>query len=611
MKKLLLFTAISLFIVCKDYRTNKYNPLKSKRDSGYYLLSQGKFKEAKDEFKIAEKEYGGGNDPYILYGYFWSDMLLLIKDTAKTVNQLILIFGGQFSSGLQTKEVKSGITGLLDGLIRSTFFDRVLDNISRLRKIEEIVGDSGDFSVKIESIPLKENIGGLISIDLDFGGEHDLGDVYFLDSLLSVFSALVYTALSLDMNVELTYALDIPSFAQQISKMSALVGITKLVVYLLKSSPRVLTVSSTEDVENIKKGLINFADRMLKFNDYLLNRDDKDTSDDIFYLGEREGKEGIILRYKERGKIRDNLVTETKDVEKLSTIVSKIKNHLEKGVDRISWSQDFVPLFSITIVSFINSGILDQVINFALAFADDKTRDMVARYLKPEFLKPSLISGLITSATGDVFQFDFYTMFNNLMNKKTSLRNWLPFWTEREQCPKGCFDDNFILEWDCGAELYDESSTGVLDFDKTGGLLCKEVTQDSSHFLDGATFFSFENKVTFFSNALTFSVSVLEEVRNSFGENLFNYGKDGKRFAGPYILFQDPSFGELLYLAPTKAPGVSDDVVDCGSLGKISGTEFKKYNENRLLGNCALNFILLSIVEGIIQIIRQSPFMFN
>jgi hypothetical protein len=214
--------------------------------------------------------------------------------------------------------------------------------------------------------------------------------------------------------------------------------------------------------------------------------------------------------------------------------------------------------------------------------------------LSSDLFQPSLIASVLAGVFGDVFYLDLGKVFSNLIERKTEYRKWLPAWTTFYPVDKpnilDNFKNNFVVEWDCGegdknAKLYDESITQFKR--EMFGLSCTQPVpqQDPPHF----------------PSSLTYSISLSVAEQNILpADEVF--------FSFPYILFQDPSFGELVIINKAGIVAISGEnsLKISNYLNSCGVQEGKKaYFGSPRSGNCALNAALQNIISGLISKIRR------
>jgi hypothetical protein len=297
------------------------------------------------------------------------------------------------------------------------------------------------------------------------------------------------------------------------------------------------------------------------------------------------------MRYKFNQENREVELMKKSDFEKFGEKIKLIQNNIERGGEPVSLSRDVFFVASVLLVGFIKSGIAEPIVNIAINFADQDTVKLIRQFLSSELFQPSLIASVLAGAFGDVFYLDLGKAFSNLIERKTEYRKWLPAWTTyysvNSQNVIDNFKNNFVVEWDCGdgeknAKLYDDSITQFKR--EMFGLSCTEpvLQQDPQHF----------------SSSLTYSItwSVTEQ---------YILPADGVFFSFPYILFQDPSFGELVVINKAGIVAISGENSQKISsyLSSCGVQEGKKaYFDSPRAGNCALNAALQNIIGGILKL---------
>jgi hypothetical protein len=301
------------------------------------------------------------------------------------------------------------------------------------------------------------------------------------------------------------------------------------------------------------------------------------------------------MRYKFNQENKEVELMKKSDFEIFGQKIKLIQNNIENGGEPVSLSQDIFFVASVILVGFVKSGIVEPIIiDIAANQTDQKSAELIRQFLSSDFFQPSIIHSFLAEVFGDVFYFDFGKAFSNLIERKTTYRKWLPAWTTFYPVDRpnilDNFKNNFVLEWDCGdgyknAKLYDDS---IIQFKREiFGLSCTQPVsqQDPPHF----------------PSSLTYSVSWSISEQNILpADEVF--------FSFPYILFQDPSFGELVVINKAGIVAISGEnsLKISNYLNSCGVQEGKKaYFDLPRSGNCALNAALQNIISGLISKIRR------
>ncbi len=487
-----------------------------------------------------------------------------------------------------------GTTGLLCGAINNIILSRLEKNLKILQEIER---ENPNLKLEVKSLIIKIQL-VVIKYTLDFGGEHDIGMVYFFESFLHFIDSIFRLAFSVNfgnLTVIASSALNIPNYLNQITQAGyppiqddPILHFGRIITYLLIGDPTLLTLASELEVARGRYQLIQSLDKTQKFIDHVINKNQNSQKTIFFYDTE---KESIKMRYKFNQENREVELMKKSDFEKFGEKIKLIQNNIERGGEPVSLSRDVFFVASVLLVGFIKSGIAEPIVNIAINFADQDTVNLIRQFLSSDLFQPSLIASVLAGAFGDVFYLDLGKAFSNLIERKTEYRKWLPAWTTyysvNSQNVIDNFKNNFVVEWDCGdeeknAKLYDDSITQFKR--EMFGLSCTQpvLQQDPQHF----------------SSSLTYSItwSVTEQ---------YILPADGVFFSFPYILFQDPSFGELVVINKAGIVAISGEnsqkirsyLTSCGvQEGK------KAYFDSPRAGNCALNSALQNIIGGILKL---------
>ena len=151
--------------------------------------------------------------------------------------------------------------------------------------------------------------------------------------------------------------------------------------------------------------------------------------------------------------------------------------------------------------------------SYDLAFAFGKFIPVITSLLPMKI--PNKIFN-IAGIKADIFKINFKAII------EANLRDILPVWTSEF----GMFKDNFIIEWECGADFQNLDNV-------TDDLMCKTIEiQDRPHFL----------------NKLSVGVERIAGVETKKNKISVNNPPDHITSPGPYILFQDPSLSNGLII---------------------------------------------------------------
>ncbi|MDW8087494.1 MAG: hypothetical protein RMJ45_05890 [Candidatus Calescibacterium sp.] len=483
----------------------------------------------------------------------------------------------------------SGIAQTLCSAMDSIFLKRMETGIKILREIQaEVETSKKDFRVNIKSLPVKIQL-VVLNYTIDFGGEHDLGTVYFFESGLNLLDSIFRMLFSV--NIDLTGGImRIPSYVSSVSiTEDILLHAGRIFSFLLINNTRAFTVASTLEVKRARAQILESIAKIQKFIDYVKEKN-VDSQKAIIYYSPAE--ETYNIRYKLNGDEKEVAILKEADVKVFSSAVEKVRKNLEGTQPNIS-TQDLIIIVVTSLVAAVKSGIFDPVIEVAINVIGKDQAVLVRRVLDSQLFTPGTVSGLISGVLGDIFYFDIGTMFKNLSGEssggtpKTNYREWFPAWTTNLAIAD--FKNNLIIEWDCGAKLYDDSITNYKQArTEYFGLSCTQPKQDIKHF---------ENMVTLSSIKL--------EISQGWSNLSWFLNPDEIQSDFPYILFQDPSFGGLILI---KGQGIARSettrsfLQNCGV--DISSAP-KSYFDSREAGNCALNTSIQSVIGNLLSSLSQ------
>ncbi len=479
----------------------------------------------------------------------------------------------------------SGIGGLAQSfcsILDTALLRRVEYSIRYLREIQSEVAGK-DFRMNIEKLPIKIQL-SVLSYHLDFGGEHDLGTVYFFESLLDIIDAFFRFILSV--NIDFINGIsEVPKYAGSVSiTEDPLLHGGRILSFLLLKNPIALNVSSKLEVERTFSQLNHSIDKTIKFIEYV-KQNNVDTENDLIYFSSSEGGY-YILRYKYNGQNREAKILRDSSVQNLRAIFEKLRRNINGDSSAMLSTGDLVFLASAAVVTVVKSGIFDVFVNFAITLAGQQQGEQIRQLLGSDLFQPETLSGILSGILGDIFYFDFGTFSSNLTGGNTSYREFLPAWTTFY--PLDSFKNNIVLEWDCGARLYSDDITGYKR--ELFGLSCTSPS---------------EGDISPFPASLTFSITS-EQVKGWGNPISAQIPQDGIFFKFPYILFQDPTFGGLVKI---RGRGIVEKAGDrniepfLNSCGVLVNNDRTDYRENRRAGLCAINSSIQFIIDGILGLV--------
>jgi hypothetical protein len=488
-------------------------------------------------------------------------------------------------------------TQILCSALNSIILSRLEKNLKILQEIER---ENPNLKLEVKSLIIKIQL-IVIKYTLDFGGEHDIGMVYFFESFLHFIDSIFRLAFSVDLGnptVLASAALNIPNYLNQITQAGyppiqddPILHFGRIITYLLNKDPLLLTLASEIEVARGRYQLIQSLDKTQKFLDHVINKNQNSQKTVFFYDTE---KELIKMRYKFDQQDKEVELMKKSDFEKFGEKINLIQNNIEKGGDQVSLSRDIFFVASVLLVGFIKSGIAEPIVDIAINLAGQENTKIIRQFLSSDLFQPSLIASVLAGVFGDVFYLDLGKAFSNLIERKTEYRKWLPAWTTFYPVDKpnvlDNFKNNFVVEWDCregekNAKLYDDSITQFKR--ELFGLSCTQPApqQDPPHF----------------PSSLTYSISWSVAEQNILPA-------DGVFFSFPYILFQDPSFGELVVINKAGIVAISGENSQKISsyLSSCGVQEGKKaYSDSPRAGNCALNAALQNIIKGALNAVGR------
>jgi len=350
-------------------------------------------------------------------------------------------------------------TQILCSALNSIILSRLEKNLKILQEIER---ENPNLKLEVKSLIIKIQL-VVIKYTLDFGGEHDMGMVYFFESFLHFIDSIFRLAFSVNLGnptVLASAALNIPNYLNQITQAGyppiqddPILHFGRIITYLLNKDPLLLTLASELEVARGRYQLIQSLDKTQKFIDHVINKNQNSQKTIFFYDTE---KESIKMRYKFNQENKEVELIKKSDFEKFGEKINLIQNNIEKGGEPVSLSRDIFFVASVLLVGFIKSGVAEPIVDIAINLAGQENTKLIRQFLSSDLFQPSLIASVLAGVFGDVFYLDLGKAFSNLIERKTEYRKWLPAWTTFYPVDKpnvlDNFKNNFVVEWDWETE---------------------------------------------------------------------------------------------------------------------------------------------------------------
>ena len=267
-----------------------------------------------------------------------------------------------------------GGSGLVAGALDS-MLDSFSDFFSKNSKILQEIKKNPDFSINYLHLPLKFDAVGITVMDLL--GEHDLGEVYFLDAVYLLADAVMKTILAVDFTisfkatdlplgyigdrVQAEFDSENPAYMDLLSNLTALILHKQRKLLGLASGP-VMTEAGTLYAAS-------FASLGSAIDTILAETDDQ--SDDLVARLEKDDEIYLKLNID-----FGNIVVI--DLETLENLEFLVTDELQAALDniqaafageagkRVSWARDIVPVLSVIAAALVRSGFVEVLLDAAL-----------------------------------------------------------------------------------------------------------------------------------------------------------------------------------------------------------------------------------------------------
>lgn len=519
------------------------------------------------------------DNPEATFGYVYASIFKKIQDINDLVVEIInLLSQIGFSNLIQTPlslenalhpstyplsstwgSKRQGINLILFSILNTNILMFLEDMSERLEKIKNYE----NFSFTINNFIYSLNAGGLFSFSIDLSGEYDLGEVFFIESVMKILDGVIKMFLSIDLDIKLATITKISKYItnsnwnQRLSQNFS-EAVFNIISVILNEQLNLLGLEPSEGREILLDGALNLAsgfENMARGLDFIFKEKDPQEND---ILGASEDKPNtLILPGTSGGQFIKY------ELQLPSNITSSIEN-IQKNLSgdssvRINWARDIAPLLAVGVYMIINSGLLESVIDLLLSQIEDpEIVNLIKGFLSPGVLTVDLLQGFITVIIGNVLEFDLGYFVRN----PSSLRELLPAWTD-EADP---YFEKLVIEWECPSSELDPELLY---------LICKKGTSaDSSHF-----YYPYNYAAEITGGRLPSSIY-----------------PDGLTSDFPYFAWQKPDFGGLLYINYYNLNPSKTEV--CGRM--INSNEV--FHKPDL---CEINSFLVELVQNILDVIRQ------
>ncbi len=368
-----------------------------------------------------------------------------------------------------------------------------LDLISQgFHKSVELYGplkEEGGLSITFEKLPIYMGLEKPTYIR----GEIDDADVFFLDAmsrlLAFVFDYLVAHQFQSDLGSAIS------GITVQFGDDLGLPQVLNIVAYLLNYDTRFLAFSETgkADVMEDKQLLLGALQDLVQGAAALEDEAevDRDQSDEFFILLESDGKNAAMQIHvwdegHQEEEMQQVIILGPEEMVASATWATQIT----EGGDPVPMKTVVLPVVASMAMLPVGFGMLKYV-GFDIGMDAD-------------ILTPSVLVSLIGAFVRfDKFALDLHAFYED----PKSLRELLPAWTT----DRASLENTLLMEWECSQT---EMADGIPD--GASGMMCADTDalEDGAHFVGTG----------------------------------YEIGADGIPLPTPYLAFQDPSFGQMLYI---------------------------------------------------------------
>ncbi len=501
-------------------------------DAGKNALKANDFRKAMDKFREAldlDPDNPNANFGFILASIFdkineLNELMIQLINLLSTVGLGDLVEStpsqspalAPQSEGVYPESVtwgrdRSGLNLLLFSLLSGnllSFIEYTVENLSLIEK-------QGSLNFYLEDFIYEINLAGVVYFKMDLSGEYDLGEVYFIDFILRLLDALLKIVLSPDYQISLSTVTTVLNYVNSSDWSNRLAtnsvdAIRNLIAVILNSEPHLLDFEPSEgkalltDAANWMQEA--FAKARLSLQ-YIFSETDPQDDDVLAYDPNKENtllmpgvRDGEFVKY---------------EVELPPNFLDSLQ-HIEQNLSgdssvRISWVNDIAPILAVVAYTVLASGMFDAILDMMIeGIEDPSTVEFIRSFLDPGTLSVKMLQGIITVVIGDIFELDLGTF----LREPTPIRALLPAWTDESDPSK----DTLVFEWECPSYSLDAEMMY---------LLCLTGTAtDSPHFVGP---YSYASEITGARYPAPISA-------------------DGLDSDIPYIAWQSPDFGRLLYI---------------------------------------------------------------
>ncbi len=660
LRKLLAIFSVALMLViglgsCKR-KTKTVDPEKKatleKINYAKSFLSDGNYDIAYEKFKELVVQNDNNGPKYYkaeaFYGYALSDMLYTINKLVEQLQNTLTMIGGLLNTGKAQisspiyekrlisqalKEFEPQQAGGLNTIVRGFLYNNLINPIERwkdaLSKVEKI----GHLDFKISPFPIE--IANIRIMDLS--GEHDMGEVFFLQGVYNILLGWLHFFCSVDFNMNIMdknlmnflFKYFMPRITDKNSKKIPL--LLNAFTLILNDNPGFLGLNGNVGVKESQTARVDFQTAYAEFANAIAEiESEKDNqSDDIIqYYVDDNGNQYAVFNIHDLnfstgslgsvpgGQVPDVTIS-TKGKLMLNigngmeSRLRKLSDNFKPGGPAISWAEDIAPIVSALSVMIIKSGMLTSIIESALGQMGDQYSDlkqMINSVLGSDLIDENMITGLLTGFIPDFIAFKFGDFYNSPPN----YRDLFPAWTygittkiQDNGHPVTIPTDYFLFEYECADPSKPITDvTGQLGPLMIDSFVCndpyKKALSDRGSSLTGdivdQAHFTQDGWVyqQFTGNGVIDKIEPL----SSNGLTYQGFTEDGYKGLLPYMYFPDPSINHLLMI---KLKPLLGGDVDSSKLQECSDMMDNYAEPSGVAGNKCLNFALNKVFSQILS----------
>ncbi len=560
-RKMILIAASLAAVLFVNSCSPSQNATQQKIDS---LISQGKvqltnhqYTDAATSFETVLTSYDQNNNQ-ARFGAATAILLNQVDVLVNTLSSLLTTFGFSVfnsSSPVLMPEYNYQGTTAINQLIGGILYQALMIYVYQAKGYLDAIIKSGDmnFTFQINSFPI--SIANLYPIG-DFGGTYDMEEVYYLDAVLNGLDGALDLLMSVNMDIQLGPILSYVTTPGRLSNIN-IDTIMELLGFVMVSSPDALTIEPVDGMQNIQAAQLAFSTALQQLIDGVnfIMKPPHDESNNVITYGVANNAQYLYLHIKSitangysTGSVQIPISSSAGGP--ITEIAQRVENDINGGPNAqpVTFDTDIAPVLSMAVVTLLQSGLVQGILNEALASLSASSKSEIQQLLK--FLSVDTLTGILTSLIPGNIELDL----NQYFTHPVSLRAIFPAWVIPGQTGTTITGDTFTASTDPNAPIV---TTIILEYECSSSQLslfyCPKTATitDAPHFL-GPTGNGIPNPV------IT-------------GTTIGPIPPDGIGGSMPYIPFIDPTLGKILYTTATCTPNAGG--IDISATCSASGTE--------------------------------------